>query len=97
MSIDNEPLMSDPDVSCPHPLSSLIKGHFMTLGVVNWLKKQVAPRKLTVSHDHIYTGTIDSCRGCQSTRCEELASMCEAIRTAFAKVTEINKTNAAHA
>lgn len=76
----------------PRPLTALVKGHFISLGVLNWTKKQVAKRHLTISNEHLYTGTIDSCKVCMTTGCRQLGQMCDALTAAFEAVRLANKT-----
>lgn len=67
----------------PHALPALIKGHFLTLGAMNWIKRQMPKQNQSISLDHLYTSTVDSCRGCSRTVCQEIKAMSEAVKIAF--------------
>jgi hypothetical protein len=75
----------------PHALSSLIRGHFMTNGVLNWIKKQLPKNNQSISLDHLYTATVDACQSCAKAQCPQVIAMSGAIKEAFRKATEANK------
>lgn len=75
--------------TCPKPLSSVIRGHFLTLAVMNWLKQYI-PKKTTISKDHLFTGTVDSCTTCFKKNCEQFTTMTKCLKMAFKEVTKIN-------
>ena len=68
-------------------LRQIIKGHFLTIGVINMIKKKVKEikkRRLPLlSLEHLYTGTIDSCKACTAAECCEINYMAANLTNAY--------------
>ena len=71
-------------------LRLLIKGHFLTNGVINFLRKETSKRGRRITSltiDHVYTGTIDCCKSCSVQDCYELEYMVYRLKTAHQNIT----------
>lgn len=67
------------------PLETVIKGHFITCGVRNWLKSISGTS--SISDDILYAGTIDGCQKCRkNSACAHLKFMSDSVRSAVDNV-----------
>lgn len=65
----------------------LIKGHFLTSGVINLVKKIVKAKRgsnTTISVEHLFTSTVEGCANCVPATCESLKKMTEDLQKAVA-------------
>ena len=72
-------------------LADLIRGHFLTNGVINYLKRMSTQSSLSISLEHLYTNTVDSCRNCSKRDCRKLKKMCDDLRIAFNAIDSSNR------
>lgn len=62
---------------------NLIRGHFLTNAVLNFISKQVKRKKLSISCEHLFTETVNACFLCQNNLCSQLSHICENMKHAF--------------
>jgi len=78
---------SDLLAKCPISIPLIIKGHFLSSGVVNWIKINVFNNK-NISKDHLYAGIVDYCCSCTQNDCEQLKNMSDSLTEAYRITTE---------
>lgn len=66
------------------PLSAIVRGHFLTTAVLNWLQKQNGNhRPRGVSKDLLYSNCVDACTSCCDTECEQWSQMLSSVITSW--------------
>jgi len=73
----------------PREIRWLIKGHFLTLAVVNLIKhivRNARSKSIALSLENLYSGTVDGCLKCNVDHCPALSAMVNRLSEAIAAV-----------